>query len=280
MIIAAIVAVIAATSGSSPKSGSSSKRAATSSSATSTATTPSKPAAQPFGSTEAPVPTNRVTGDGKATVQLTGDVATVRVDTQGLFDGRHLLHIHAGARGLCPPASAASLHNGHLSISTGAGLPFYGPVRTSLTTRGDTSGKSLLAFPRYLSTGSLRYTRRIKLPRGVVGAIRSNNAVVVVHGIDYNDNGVYDNSLDRSDLDPAFPGEETAPGLCGTLRAATTTASGQRSQTTSATFRAVMHRSYVASATPPDGSFVLLCHLLGIDPTGVAARRLRGATAT
>jgi predicted Ser/Thr protein kinase len=283
VIIGAIVAVIVVTSGSSSKpSGSSSKRAATSNSTTSTsasstATGPPKPAAQPFASTEAAVPTNRVTGNGKATIQLTGNVATVRVDTQGLFAGAHLLHIHAGGRGLCPPASAASLHNGHLSISTGDGLPFYGAVKTSLTTSGDTSGKSLLAFPRYPSTADIRYTRRIKLPPGVVGAIRAGNAVVVVHGIDYNRNGVYDNSLDRSDLDPAFPGEETAPALCGTLRAATKTASG--AQTTGAVFRATMHRSYVAAVpAAPDGGFVLLCHLLGINPTGAAARRLRGTT--
>ena len=287
VIIGAIVAVIVVTSGSSSKpSGSSSTRAATSTSATSTsassnATGPSKPAAQPFASTDAPVPTNRVTGNGKATVQLTGDVATVSVDTQSLFAGAHLLHIHAGARGICPPASAAHLHNGHLSVSTGDGLPFYGNVVESLTTRGDTSGRSLLAFPRYPSTADIRYTRRIKVPRGVAGAIRSGKAVVIVHGIDYNDNGVYDNGLDRSDLDPAFPGEETAPALCGTLRAATKTASGSGSQTSGAAFRAVLHRSYIAAVAPaPDGGFVLLCHLLGTNPTGAAARRLRGTTAT
>ena len=283
VIIGAIVAVIVVTSGSSSKpSGSSSQRAATSTSTTSTsasakATGPPKPAAQPFASTVAPVPTNRVTGTGKATVQLTGDVATVSVDTQGLFADAHLLHIHAGARGICPPASAAHLHNGHLSISTGDGLRFYGSVVESLTTRGDTSGRSLLAFPRYPSVSDIRYARRIKVPRGVAGAIRAGNAVVVVHGIDYNHNGVYDNGLDRSDLDPAFPGEETAPALCGTLRAATKTASG--AQTSGAVFRATMHLSLVAAVpAAPDGGFVLLCHLLGINPTGAAARRLRGTT--
>jgi hypothetical protein len=274
VIIGAVIAVIVV------MSGSSSKRAGTSSSASSNATRPSKPAGRPFASIEAPVPTNRVTGSGKATVQLNGDLATVSVDTQSLFAGAHLLHIHAGAKGVCPPASAAHLHSGHLSISTGDGLPFYGPVVESLTTRGDTSGRSLLAFPRYPSTGDIRYTRPIKLPPGVAGAIRAGNAVVIVHGIDYNHNGVYDNGLDRSDLNPAFPGEETAPGLCGTLRAATKTGSGPRAQTTGATFSAVLHRSYIAVAARPDEGFVLLCHLLGINPTGAAARRLLGTTAT
>jgi serine/threonine protein kinase len=279
VIIGAIVAVIVVTSGNSskPSGSAATSTSTTSTSASSTATGPPKPAAQPFASTEAAVPTNRVTGNGKATVQLVGDVATVSVDTQGLFAGAHLLHIHAGARGICPPASAAHLHNGHLSISTGDGLPFYGAVVESLTTHGDTSGRSLLAFPRYPSVSDIRYTRRIKVPRGVAGAIRAGSAVVIVHGIDYNRNGVYDNGLDRSDLDPAFPGEETAPALCGTLRAAKT-ASG--AQTTGAVFRATMHRSLVAAvpAAPDGGGFVLLCHLLGINPTGAAARRLRGAT--
>jgi hypothetical protein len=132
----------------------------------------------------------------------------------------HLLHIHAGGKGLCPPASAASLHNGHLSISTHDGIKFYGPPEVSLTTRGDTSASSNVAFARYPATGTIRYTRTITLTGGIPNAIRHNNAVIVVHGIDYNHNGVYDNVLDRSDLNPAFTGESTAPALCGPLRPA------------------------------------------------------------
>ena len=41
--------------------------------------------------------------------------------------------------------------------------------------------------------------------------------MIVVHGIDYNHNGIYDNILDRSELDSSLPGEATAPALCGTL---------------------------------------------------------------
>ena len=47
--------------------------------------------------------------------------------------------------------------------------------------------------------------------------IRENNAVLVVHGIDYNGNGLYDGTLDRSDLNRSIPGEATAPALCGPL---------------------------------------------------------------
>ena len=55
------------------------------------------------------------------------------------------------------------------------------------------------------------------VPKAAAKAIRNGNAVVVVHGIDYNHNGKYDNVLNRSELDGAFPQEATAPALCGTL---------------------------------------------------------------
>ena len=49
------------------------------------------------------------------------------------------------------------------------------------------------------------------------GYLKKNNAVVVVHGVDYNHNGAYDGSLDRSDLVPSLSGESTAPALCGPI---------------------------------------------------------------
>ena len=51
----------------------------------------------------------------------------------------------------------------------------------------------------------------------VASYLRKNNAVVVVHGIDYNKNGVYDGVLERSDIDRSLTGESTAPALCGPL---------------------------------------------------------------
>ena len=59
------------------------------------------------------------------------------------------MHIHAGGKGICPPASAARLHNGHLSISTSNGIRFYGPPEVALTTSGDTSRKSIVDFSRF-----------------------------------------------------------------------------------------------------------------------------------
>ena len=110
----------------------------------------SKPQGQPFGAAAQPVPTNHVTGSGAATVRLNGDVASVTVDSTGLLNGSpHAMQIHAGGRGVCPPASAAHLHNGHLAINTTDGIKFYGPPQVSLTSTGDTSAKSIIDFARY-----------------------------------------------------------------------------------------------------------------------------------
>jgi predicted Ser/Thr protein kinase len=165
-----------------------------------------------------PVPDNHVTGSGTAAVTLRGDLATVTVDTSGLLNGAsHPMHIHEFGEGICPPASAAKLYNGHLAISTTDGLKYYGPMAAALTLSGDTSMDSMLAFSRYPTTGDIHYRRTITLTTAAANAIRNGNAVVVVHGIDYDHSGHYDNVLNRSELDSAVPQDATAPALCGTL---------------------------------------------------------------
>jgi len=181
----------------------------------------SEPAGQRVTGDLTPVAFSKVKGVGDAVVRLNGEVATVSLKTRGLLDSQHAMHIHAGARGECPPGSAARKHGGHLAIATGDGLPWYGPPVTALTTTGDitaTPKKSLLAFKRFPTVGNIRYTRRIDVGPVVASYIRNKNAVVVVHGIDFNGNGTYDfSALDRSDLKRSLPGEITAPGLCGAL---------------------------------------------------------------
>jgi tRNA A-37 threonylcarbamoyl transferase component Bud32 len=188
----------------------------------------------PSKATLARVPTNRETGSGSATVRLKGNVATVTLTTNGLAHNdalAHALHIHTGGKGVCPPESAASKHNGHLSITTTDGIKYYGPPAVSLTTRGDTSPSSILVFARYPSGGKIRYTRTITLPADVAARIRENNAVVIVHGVDYDHSGIYSGVLERSDLNRAVPATATAPGLCGSLVQSKTTASlGPRSR--------------------------------------------------
>jgi hypothetical protein len=208
-----IVAVIALSGGSSSKK----------SSGSNATTAPALPAGESFKTAAQPVPTNHVTGSGNATVVLRGDTATVSVDTNGLLNGSpHAMHIHAGGQGVCPPASAARIHNGHTSISTSNGIKFYGPPEVALTSRGDTGRDSIIDFSRFPTVGDIRYKRTMTIPAGVAGAIKADKAVIIVHGIDYNGNGIYDNVLDRSELKRSIPGEATAPALCGTLAKAKT----------------------------------------------------------
>jgi hypothetical protein len=166
-----------------------------------------------------PVPTNHVHGAGTATVHLGSDNrARIMVNAAGLLnEAPHAMHIHVKGNGECPVAADAGLHNGYRSMSTTDGLPAYGPIGTSLTTSGDTSPASALAVDRFPSSGSFHYSRTIQLTSDVAEQVRHHNAVVVVHGIDYNGNGRYDNVLGPSELNPAFPMEATAPALCGPL---------------------------------------------------------------
>jgi hypothetical protein len=232
---------------------------------------PPKPAGTPFTANAKPVPTNQVTGSGRGTVNLNGDVATVSVDTNGLLQGApHAMHIHAGGKGECPPASSARLHNGHKSISTTDGISFYGPPEVSLTSKGDTSPKSRVDFSRFPTTGNIRYTRTITIPKGVADAIRNGNAAVIVHGIDYNHNGIYDNVLDRSELSNALTGESTAPALCGSLVPAQQASTGSAHSGTTYAF-VLDHR--IAAVASTASEIALLCHIVGVDAAAVDPRR-------
>jgi hypothetical protein len=210
-----------------------------------------------------PVPTNHVTGDGKAVVRLNGNAATVTLDAGGLLDAAHPLHIHAGGKGICPPASAAHDHNGHQAISTLDGVPYYGPPVTALTTRGKTNQQSILALRRFPTTGTIRYRRTFTLPKAVAAYVREGDAVIVVHGADYNHNGIYDNVLDRSDLNRALPGELTTPALCGALvpAKATKKPSGSGSGSTASSGRVFTASLHVPDQGPPAPGRSLLCPL-------------------
>jgi hypothetical protein len=236
-LLVGIVAVVALGSGSSD-SGSSKK----------------KPLGRLVSGRLAAVPTNHVTGAGNASLRIRRNVATVTIRTNGLLNhAPHAMHIHAGAAGQCPPSSAAGVHNGHRAISTKDGGPYYGHPRVSLTTSGASGPGSILAFSRYPGVGNIRYTRRIKLSPAAARYIRRNNAVVVIHGIDYNENGLYDGVLDRSELNPDVQGETTAPGLCGPIRGGRSTASAPGGE--------VFTASLTPSAVAPAAPIRLLCHL-------------------
>jgi serine/threonine protein kinase len=224
--------------------------------------TPAEPAGDKLTGALGPVPLNHVTGAGDIAMHLDGTTLTVTVAAHGLVDGKHAMHIHAGARGVCPPASAAKRHNGHLAISTVDGVPFYGPPVTALTTKGDTSPKSILAFNRFLSGSAVRYTRKIELTDVVAANIRKHDAVVIVHGIDYDHDGAYGNVLDRSDLDRALPGEITAPALCGQIvPAPPSSTSSDPTKTGQVPPHSGKGTFYVASLQPQPTAIAALCYL-------------------
>lgn len=165
-----------------------------------------------------PVPTNNVTGSGTATVELEGLEATVTVRVSGLLAGvPHAMHIHVDGQGRCPKASESSILNGHRAMSTADGMKAYGMIGTSLTTSGDTSPASALAVTRFPTGDMFTYQRSIKVTSDVAEAIRRRDAVIVVHGIDYDGSGKFTNVLGASELDPALPEVATAPALCGAL---------------------------------------------------------------
>ena len=224
----------------------------------------------------AQVPTNHVTGTGNATVRLNGNVATVTVTTNGLDNNDalvHAMHIHAGGKGECPPASAARPHNGHLTISTTDGINYYGPPVLALTTSGDTGPGNILAFPRFLTGGKLHYDRTITVPPSVAADIRRNNAVIVVHGVDYDGSGIYSGVLERSELNASVPATATAPALCGALLSQQKSAAvDPRSRGR----RLVYTASLVDSAVP--ASELFLCEVGGATATVSAATPTVGET--
>ncbi|MDT0382720.1 hypothetical protein RM572_28640, partial [Streptomyces sp. DSM 42041] len=165
-----------------------------------------------------PFKVNRVTGRGWAKVHLKGRHVSVKMHVKGLLNAPHAQHFHIAAKGVCPPESAATKHNGKLSLSTPDGAPFYGRIGTSLTTRGDTSPASGLAVDRFPTGSMYTYERSFTVSKEAAKSLRAGTAVVVVHGIDYNGNGKYDFNLGKSLLDPKLPAEATFPALCGTLK--------------------------------------------------------------
>lgn len=159
-----------------------------------------------------------VTGTG--TITLSGDQADVTLDVNGALAGSpHAQHFHIGAQGVCPPASADS--NGDGIVTTADGIPFYGEIGASLTTEGDTGVDSGLAVDRFPvpDGNSYTYERTFTIDQATQEAFAAGNAVVVVHGIDVNDNGEYDAEAGQSSLDPSLPLEATAPAACGVANA-------------------------------------------------------------
>jgi hypothetical protein len=108
----------------------------------------------------------------------------------------HAQHIHGAASGnfFCPSQSADQ--NGDGQVATEEGVPQYGDVFVSLTTKGDASADSGLAvdrMPAADASGNLDYERTIPASMLPAGATENlENLHIVQHGLDVNGNDKYD----------------------------------------------------------------------------------------
>lgn len=153
---------------------------------------------------------------GTAHLRLRGNELSIRIRARGLAPNLvHAQHIHGIGNSECPPSAAAGTDG---ILSTADGLPFYGPIVSSLTTSGDTSpaaGLTIELMPVADARGRIDYRRVITLPAAVAADLDAFQ--IVQHGVDFNDNDAYDFSAGPSELNEAFPQEATAPANCGTI---------------------------------------------------------------
>ena len=169
-------------------------------------------------------PLNNSGAFGNSDVRFRGTKAHVDIDAYRLLKGMpHAQHIHFGkeARHECP--TAFDDKNNDFRLTTTDGAPAYGPIRKSLTTKGDYSPASALAVKRFptANKGQEHYDRTINFSGDALRrAIKNGKGVVVIHGLDYNGNGKYDfRAAGKSELDPSLPAEATDPAVCGVLKA-------------------------------------------------------------
>jgi len=167
-------------------------------------------------------PLNNSGVTGQARIKVDGRQLRVSYTARNLVAGvPHAAHIHYGdeARHECPTVRDDTNRDRRLNVAEG--LPAYGPIVKSLTTRGDTSPASALAVDRFSTAprGIIRYQRSMSTSREVARAIRNGEGVLVVHGVDYNNNGTYDfEGAGASELNGNLPAEATDPAACGVLR--------------------------------------------------------------
>jgi hypothetical protein len=170
-------------------------------------------------------------GTATLTAMSDGDLK-VSIRSTGLVpNSPHAQHLHGSTDGMdfhCPDMSADKDGNGY--VSTEEGMPDYGNIFISLTSKGDTSPKSGLAVDRMPTAdakGNLSYDRTIPaadLPAGTIAHLKDLH--VVEHGIDANKNGKYDmDALGESTLAKSaglagIPEEATDPAVCGMVSGA------------------------------------------------------------
>lgn len=173
-----------------------------------------------------PLNDSGASGTAMVTVNQDGSL-TVHIEGSGYTSGRpHAQHLHGGMipmRFGCP--TAEDDENGDGIVTTEEGLPDFGGVHISLTTKGDTSEDSALDLDRMPvadADGDLSYDRTIAasaVPEGTLDQL--DHLHVVQHGIDVNGNDRYDMAaLGKSSFAESMgmtdvPEEATAPATCG-----------------------------------------------------------------
>ena len=167
-------------------------------------------------------PLNNSGVTGHAHVKVEGKKLDVRYKAKGLAPNLpHAAHIHYGEQATHECPTVRDDKNRDFRLNVVEGVPRYGPIAVSLPTRGDTSPASGLAVDRFSTApkGTINYDRTVTTSKDVARAIRKGEGVLVVHGVDYNNNGKYDfDSAGKSELDPKLPAEATDPAACGVLR--------------------------------------------------------------
>ncbi|MGR2751881.1 hypothetical protein [Agromyces arachidis] len=168
------------------------------------------------------VPESRANGTTRVKALPNGKLQVI-VEAWGLSPNLpHAMHLHGvpgAATDLGCPGPAQAGDDGVVSVLDGA--PFYGGILTSLTSTGDVSPASALALDRFAvadASGYLYYERTFA---DMAGYADAGTVQVVVHGIDFDRNGMYafnpeDPFASRSSsLGASIPLEATVPVLCG-----------------------------------------------------------------
>lgn len=167
-------------------------------------------------------PLNNSGVTGHAHVKVKGTKLDVHYKAKNLVPNLpHAAHIHYGEQATHECPTVRDDKNRDFRLNVVEGVPRYGPIAVSLTTKGDTSPASGLAVDRFSTApkGTINYDRTVTTSKDVARAIRAGEGVLVVHGVDYNNNGKYDfEGAGKSELDPTLPAEATDPAACGVLR--------------------------------------------------------------
>lgn len=165
-------------------------------------------------------PLNGSGASGHANLTLKGNKLNAKINSHGLAPKLpHAQHIHGFEQAVSECPTLAADEDGDGLVNTVEGLPSYGPIQVSLTTKGDTSPNSALAvsrFPVANAGGSINYKRTFAIPFDVANGL--GKMAIVQHGVDLNGNGRYDfKAAGRSELDPSLPQEATIPANCGVI---------------------------------------------------------------